>query len=100
MTSTFSTIGIILLVLGLVIFGYQGLSAFLGMGVSDEFVYENISFVDILGEESISWIDGISSPSIRSIAETLVYAPLAVWMLGGALLCFLIHAFRGTKHIK
>jgi hypothetical protein len=100
MTSTFSTIGIILLALGLVIFGYQGLSAFLGMGTSDEFVYENISFADILDEESIGWIDNISSTSIRSIAEILVYAPIALWMMGGALLCFLIHAFRGTKHIK
>ena len=97
---TFSTIGIILLVLGVVIFGYQGLSAFLGMGASDEFVYENISLADILDEGSLSWIDGISSPSIQSLAETLVNMSIAVWMLGGALLCFLIHAFRGTKHIK
>ena len=98
--SLFSLLGIILLVLGLVIFGYQGLSAFLDMGQSDEFVYENIRFVEILGEGFSSWIESISSPTIQSIAETLVYAPLAVWMLGGALLCFMIHAFRGTKHMK
>jgi hypothetical protein len=98
--STFSTIGIILLVLGIVIFGYQGLSAFLGMGASDEFVYENISFADILDEGSLSWIDSISSPSIRSLAETLINVSIAVWMLFGALLCFVIHAFRGPKHIK
>ena len=96
----FSTIGIILLVLGLVVFAYQGLSAFLAMGESDEFVYENISFGDILDEGFFSWIDGISSPSIRSIAETLINVSIAVWMLGGALLCFLIHAFKGTKHIR
>ena len=98
--SIFSTIGIILLVFGLVLFGYQGLSALLGMGATDEFVYENVSFADILDEGSFSWIDSISSPSIRSIAETLINMPIAVWMLCGALLCFLIHAFRGTKHIK
>jgi hypothetical protein len=96
----FSKIGIILLVLALVILAYQGLSAFLGMGTSDEFVYENVSFADILDEASFSWVEGISSPSIRGFAETLINAPIALWMVGGAVLCFLIHAFRGPKHIR
>jgi hypothetical protein len=98
--STFSKIGITLLVLALVLFGYQGISAFLGMGTSDDFVYKNVSFVDLLGEEFFSWIDSISLPSIRSLGETLINAPIALWMLGGAVLCFLIHAFSGPKHIK
>jgi hypothetical protein len=95
MMSIFSLIGIILLVSALVLFAYQGISAFLGMGTSDEFVYENVSFVDILDEEFFSWVD-----SIQSIAETLIYTPIALWMLCVAVLCFLIHAFTGTKHIK
>ena len=97
--SIFSTIGIILLVSALVLFAYQVISAFLGMGTSDEFVYENVSFVDILDEEFFSWIDIISSASIQSIVETLINAPIALWMLCGAVLCFLIHAFRGPKDI-
>jgi hypothetical protein len=100
MMSIFSLIGIILLVSALVLFAYQGISAFLGMGTSDEFVYENVSFVDILDEEFFSWVDSISSPSLQSIAETLIYTPIALWMLCVAVLCFLIHAFTGTKHIK
>ena len=98
--STFSTIGIILLVLGVVIFAYQGLSALLAMGASDEFVYENISLADILDEGSLSWIDSISSPSIQSIAETLINMSIAVWMLGGALLCFLNSRFQRYKAYK
>jgi len=98
--SKFSTIGIILLVAAFILFGYQGIAAFLEMGTSDEFVYENISFVDILDEKYYSWIDSISSPSIQSIAETLIIAPLALWLLCGAVLCFLIHAFKGPKHIR
>lgn len=98
--SAFSLLGIILLLIGLALLGYQGLSAFLDMGQSDEFVYENIRFVEILGEGFSNWIAGISSPTIQGIAETMVYAPLAVWMVGGALLCFLIHAVRGTKHMR
>jgi len=98
--SIFSLIGIILLVSALVLFAYQGISAFLGMGTSDEFDYENVSFADILDEEIFSWIDSISSPSIQSIAETLINAPIALWMLSVAVLCFLIHAFRGPSHIR
>ena len=55
--SLFSAIGIILLAGALVLFGYQGIGAFLEMGTSDEFVYKNISFVDILDEEYYSWIE-------------------------------------------
>ena len=95
--SIFSIVGILLLILALVLFAYQGIQAFMEMGTSDEFVYENISFVDILDEGSFSWIDGISSPSIQSLAETLINAPIALWMLCVAVLCFLIHAFLGPK---
>ena len=95
--SIFSLLGIILLILALVLFGYQGISAFLDMGTSDDFVYENVSFVDILDKGFFSWVDRISSPSIQSLAETLVNAPIALWMLCVAVLCFLIHAFLGPK---
>jgi len=96
----FSRIGIILLAATLVILAYQGLSAFLGMGSSDEFVYENVSFAEILDEGFVGWVDDISSPSIKSFAETLIYAPIALWMVGGAVFCFIIHAFRGPKNIR
>jgi len=95
--SIFGTIGIILLIGALVLFAYQGISAFMDMGTSDEFVYENVSFVDVMDEGSFSWIDSISSPSIQSLAETLINAPIALWTLCVAVLCFLIHAFLGPK---
>ncbi len=95
--SIFSAIGIILLAAAFILFGYQALSAFLEMGASDEFVYENISLVDILDEKYYSWIYSISSVSIQGIAETFVNAPLALWLLCGAVLFLLIHAFKGEK---
>jgi hypothetical protein len=98
--SSFSAIGIILLVAAFVLFGYQGIAAFLEMGTSDEFVYKNINFTDILDEKYLNWIDSISLSSIQSIAETLITAPLALWLLCVAVFCFLIHAFRGPKHIR
>lgn len=98
--SIFSAIGIILLLGAFVLFGYQGIAAFMEMGTSDEFVYQNVSFVDILDEDYFNWIDSISSSSIQSIAETLINAPIALWMLCAAVFCFLIHAFKGPKHIR
>ncbi len=95
--SIFAAIGIILLVAAFILFGYQALSAFLEMGTTDEFVYENISLVDILDEKYYSWIYSISSVSIQGIAETFINAPLALWLLCGAVLFLLIHAFKGER---
>ncbi|MGD9181444.1 MAG: hypothetical protein PVF26_02180 [Desulfobacterales bacterium] len=88
-----SAIGIILLIAAFILFGYQGLSAFLKMGATDEFVYENIRLVDILDEKYYSWIYSISWVFIQGIAETFISTPLALWLLCGAVFFLLIHAF-------
>lgn len=93
----FSAIGIILLVSSFILFGYQALSALLEMGTTDQFVYENIRLVDILDEKYYSWIYNISSVFIQGIAETFITAPIALWLLCGAVLFFLINAFKGEK---
>jgi hypothetical protein len=67
------------------------------MGTSDEFVYRNIRLVDVLAEKHIDWIDSISLSLIQSIAETIVTMPLALLLLFGSVLFFLIHAFKGFK---
>ena len=95
--SVFSLVGIVLLAAAFILFAYQGLSAFLEMGASDKFVYHNISIVDILDEKYYSWIYSIPYVSIQGIAETFINAPLALWLLCGAVLLLLIHAFKGEK---
>jgi hypothetical protein len=95
--SIFSAIGIILLAAAFILFGYQGLSAFFEMRASDTFVYNNISIVDILDEKYYSWIYSISYVAIQDLAETFIKAPLALWLLCGAVLFLLIHAFKGEK---
>ena len=95
--SIFAAIGIILLAAAFILFGYQALSAFLEMGASDEFVYHNISIVDILDEKYYSWIYSIPYVSIQGLAETFINAPLALWLLCSAVLFLLIHAFKGEK---
>jgi len=67
------------------------------MGTSDEFVYRDIRLVDVLAEKHIDWIDSISLSPIQSIAETIVTMPLALLLLFGSVLFFLIHAFKGYK---
>jgi len=93
----FSAIGIILLISAFILFGYQGLSAFLSMRTTDQFVYENIRLVDILDEKYYSWIKDISFVFIQGIAETFITAPIALWLLCGAVFFFLINAFKGEK---
>jgi hypothetical protein len=93
----YSVIGSILLVSTFLLFAYQVLAALLGMGTSDEFVYKNIRLVDVLGEKYIDWIDSISFLTIQKIAETIITMPLALLLLFGSVLFFLIHAFKGFK---
>ena len=93
----YSVIGSILLVLAFLLFAYQVLAAFLGMGTSDEFVYKNIRLVDVLGENYIDWIDSISLLYIKSIAETIITMPLSLLLLFCSVLFFIIHAFRSFK---
>jgi hypothetical protein len=95
--AAFSTIGIILLAFAGILFAYQVMAAFLGMGTSDDFVYENIRLEDIFAESSLNWIDDISLSAIQSLAKTVISMPLVVLLLGGAILFFLIHIFRGHK---
>jgi hypothetical protein len=67
------------------------------MGTSDEFVYNNIRLVDVLAEKYTDWVDSISFSPIQSIAEKIITMPLALLLLFGSVLFFLIHAFKGFK---
>jgi hypothetical protein len=93
----YSVIGSILLVFTFLLLAYQVITAFLGMGTSDEFVYNNIRLVDVLGEKYTDWINSISFSPIQSIAETISTIPLALLSLFGSVLFFLIYALKGFK---
>jgi hypothetical protein len=93
----FSVIGSILLVSTFLLFGYQVITAFLGMGTSDEFIHKNIRLVDVLDEKYINWIGSISLIPIQTIAETIITIPLALLLLFSSVLFFLIHAFKSIK---
>ena len=97
--AVFSTIGIILMVCAGLLFAYQVLAAFLSMGTSDSFVYQNIKLEDFLSESSFEWIADISSANLQGLAYTVITLPLVVLLLFGAMFFFLIHMFEGHKKI-
>ena len=95
--STFTLIGLVLMAFAGVLFAYQVMDGFLGMGTSDDYVYENIRFESVLGDGVQNWVEGISSLAMRGFAETVISLPLVVVLLGAAVLFFIIHMFRGHK---
>lgn len=98
--STFAFLGIIFLLAAILLFGYQAMVAFMGMGTSDKFVFENIRLADILDVSAPDWSERFSSVYIQSLAETLLTMPLTILLLAAALLFFLIHAFTSEKQIR
>jgi hypothetical protein len=94
-TSTF--IGLVLMVLAGILFAYQVMAGLLGMGTSNDYVYENIRLEEVVGEGVLNWIDGISSPSLQGFAETVISIPVVIVFLGGAILFFIVHMFKGHK---
>ena len=87
--SAFSTIGIALVVCAGILFAYQ---------VLDEFLYENINLENILPENLLDTVDGISSATLQGLAYTVITMPLVLLLLSGALIFFLIHMSKGHKH--
>lgn len=95
--STPTFIGLILMAFAILVFGYQVMDGLMSMGTSNEYVFENIRFEAILGEGAQDWVDGISMPAIKDLAEVLISLPLVVVLLGAAVLFFLIHMIWGHK---
>ena len=94
-TSTF--IGLVFMLLAGLLFAYQVMAGFLGMGTSNDYVYENIRLEEVVGEGVLNWIDGISSPALQGVAETVIALPVVILFLGISILFFIIHMFRGHK---
>ncbi len=98
--SIFALLGLILLLLSISLLVYQGMTAFMNMGASDEFRFENITLVDILDVSTVKWLEGFSSVYVQSVAETLLSMPLAILLFAGAIIFFLIHAFTSEKRLR
>ncbi|UCD76998.1 MAG: hypothetical protein JSW26_16390 [Desulfobacterales bacterium] len=96
--SVFSLFGFIFLLAALGLLGYQAIAAFLELGVSNHFVYKNIRLIDILDERYLARInDSIPSTFLHKIAGVIFTSPLFLWFIVGAVLFFLINAFKRVK---
>jgi len=96
--SKFRIGGYVFLLAGLCLLGFQALAAFMELGISDKFVFKNIRLIDVVDEEFLAWInDSITSRVLQQGADFFFTAPLLLWFLVGALLLFLINAFRPLK---
>ena len=95
--SVFSSTGIIFLVCAIVLFAYQVMAALMGMGASNDFMYENIILENLLSDGFLEWVDGISSATLQGLTYTVITMPLVLLLLCGALFFFLIHMLKGHK---
>lgn len=93
-------IGIGLLLVSISLFVYQIMIAFMNMGVSDKFNYENICLADLVDPSTLERVDGISSIYVQSVAETLLTMPLAILLFAGAIVFFFLHAFTSERRIR
>ncbi len=98
--SIFAWIGFIFLLVSISLFVYQVMTAFMGMGPSDEFSFENIRLTDILDVSTVESIDSLPSIYLQSIAETLLTLPLAILLFAVAVFLFLIQTFTGKKRLR
>jgi hypothetical protein len=96
--SIFSLCGILFLLAALGLLVYQAIAAFLGLGVSNNFVFINIRLIDILDEKYLAWINNrIPSTFLHHIADVIFTWPLFIWFGVAGLLFFLISAFKRVK---
>ncbi len=96
--SKFSIGGYVFLFAALSLLGYQALAAFMELGVSDNFVFKNIRLIDIVDEKYLAWInDTITSRFLQHIADVFFTSPFFIWFIMGAVLLFLINAFKAVK---
>ena len=98
--STSSLLGIVFLIAAILLLAYQGMTAFMGMGTSNDFVFENIRLADFMDVEVDEGGEGLSSVSLQSLKETLLTMPLAILLFAAAIFFFLVHAFTSERQIR
>ncbi len=76
--------GLVLLVIGAVIFGFQKISNLMGQGGS----YDSLCLVDLFEPEAFNWIDGLTFLSMNNLLDMIVLAPgyMLLVCVGGVLL--------------
>ena len=92
--SRLTKLGLIFLLAGVVVLGYQSVSTLMGVNrMADNLVWEKLSLADVFDGLDSESLEDISFFGMRDILQILAEAPLFLWMFGLAFLCFVINAF-------
>lgn len=92
--SSLTKLGLIFLLAGVLVVGYQGVSTLMGANhMADDLVWAKLSLSDVFGgldseffEENYFW-------GMGDVLKYLAEAPLFMWLFGLAFFCFLVGAF-------
>ena len=87
--SKLTILGVASWLIGGLLLGFQAISTLMQTG--DEYVWESLSLVDILGKDSFKWIEGISYGSIQGAASYVSTMPLYLLLFALGLLFFIIN---------
>jgi hypothetical protein len=80
--------GLLLMVVGVVILGFQKISNLMGQEGSQEGSYESLCLVDLFEPDFFNWIDGITFLGVNNFLDMIVLAPVYILLfcVGGILL--------------
>lgn len=92
--SKLNLLGIISLIGGGLLLGFQGLATFMGIGTKEEeLVWKSLNLIDVFGETNFDWIDGISIIYIKEAASYLTTVPLFILCFCLAAIFFILKIF-------
>ena len=86
----FTLLGLILLVVGGCILGFQAISSMMTAG---EITWETLSLADATGPETLKWVNGISIQLVQKALNYLVTMPLYMLSFALGVLMLIIGGF-------
>jgi hypothetical protein len=87
--SKLNILGLISLLGGVLLIGFQGLATFMGQ----EGGWKGLNLMDVFGEESFNWIDSIPVLYVKGAANYIAAMPLFILLFCIAALFFIFKMF-------
>jgi hypothetical protein len=92
--SSLTKLGLIFLLAGVLVLGYQGISTLMGADrTAEDLVWEKLSLADVFGGLDNESFEETSFWGMGDTLKFLAEAPLFLWLFGLAFFCFLVGAF-------
>jgi hypothetical protein len=92
--SGLTKLGLVFLLASVLLLGYQGLSKLMGTDqMGSDVVWDGLTLADLIGGEEDGSDTAAAFSSIEGIKTFFLNLPMFLWLLGLAVICFLLHAF-------